>query len=221
MDIRQFSDAVIKGVTGGGPSSAFGLESYFNNPIQRQGQIQAGNNLSRAARLKADNEEKQRKAAAEQQRAKAEFFSDPRNYQKLRKDDGGFAFFDPEGKEIDIDTYAKKTGMRRVDILKDSENPIDQQYISDWSKMNELSQAMYSGDRATISAVEQKYPQMFAGGITPESMMRELVKRYPHIYGVGSYEETWRNRGKPVFQLDVADPLGLNQLGSASSQAGF
>jgi hypothetical protein len=207
--IQQFSQAILNGVGQAAPSSYIPeIANAMRSQFALGGVASAGKGMSAVSSQIADDEEKRRQAARQQQIQALQDKMDPSKYQKLRKDDGGFAFFDPEGKEIDIDTFSKRTGQRRVDVLKDSENPIDQQYIHDWSTMNDVSQALYTGDRTTIEALKGQYPELFSGGVTPQVMAEKLMKQYPHMYGRGSYQESLGNLNKPLFRFRTDDLYG-------------
>lgn len=147
---------------------------------------------------------------------------DPSKYRTVRKDDGGFDFLDPEGNKIDVSTYAKVTGQRLVDILKDSENPIDQEYINDWSNMNTLAQAMYNNDGETVTSFIEQNKNL--KGMKPQDLMMELVRKYPHLYRAGKYSDTLANREKNAFSYNSnfpssgtgAAPTGAGATGSGT-----
>lgn len=178
------------------------LASYFKaaalEPILSSGLRGGAVAGSQAAKTREEQEEAARKARLAELKKKA----DPNNFQKVRKSDGGFAFYDPDGKEISINDYAAVTGQRRVDILADSENPIDQEYITDYANMNELAQAFYNNDQGIIQQFTAANPNL--KDMKPEDFMRELIRKYPHIYGYGgsggdAYQQTLKNRGMRIF----------------------
>lgn len=141
---------------------------------------------------------------------------DPSKYRVQRKDDGGFDFLDPEGNKIDISVYAKVTGQRLVDILKDSENPIDQEYVNDWLNMNTLMQSMYNGDAATVQSFVEQNPKL--KGMKPQDLMMELVRKYPHLYRVGSYGDTLKNRENNAFSYNANFiPTGTDATAGAAA----
>lgn len=216
-DIKQFADAVLKGAGAPTPASYIPqIAQFFQGRFQGAPVARAGAALGGAATLQAQEEEERRKAAEAARIRQIQDQLDPSKYEKRRKDDGGFAFFSPDGKEIDVDTFAKRTGQRRVDVLKDSENPVDQQYIHDWSTMNDITQALWSNDQIAIQGLTQ------AGVIKPnqrpEDLAKKLIEKYPHIYGKGNYEKSFRNLGSPVFKLRVDDPMSW---GGGSGAGGF
>ena len=200
--IQQFSQAVLNGAGQATPSSYIPeIANAMRSKFALGGISQAGKGMGVVASQVADDEEKRREAARKQQLQELQDKMDPSKYQRLRKDDGGYAFFDPTGKEIDIDTYAKRTGIRRVDVLKDSENPIDQQFIYDYDQMNKLNQAIWSGDTASIQEYKAIFPDLFSNGDpTPEQINKRLLERYPHMFGMGNYQKSLSNLGNPVFR---------------------
>ena len=188
MDWKQFVDAVKQGANVGAPSSAI---PELGNAMRGAFRSSALGTASRAmgvtAQQNADDEEKRAAAAREARAREIQDMLDPSKYIKQRKDDGGFAFFDPKGKEIDVDTYAKRTGQRRVDVLADSENPVDLQFIDDYKQMNDLNQAIWRNDTGALAEYKALYPDLFKGGTKPEDLNRKLLEKYPHIFGMGNY----------------------------------
>jgi hypothetical protein len=196
MDSKNFIGAILEGAKDLAPSSNNAAISNFFTPTFRAGAVQrAGRAMDVTSAQDADEEKKRREAARQAEIQKLQDSMDPNKYQKQRKDDGGFAFFDPSGKEIDIHTYAQRTGQRRVDVLKDSENPLDQQYIDDWSQMNDLNQAVWRNDKTAMDT----FPAEFRS-LTPEQINRKLLEKYPHIYGMGNYQKSLSNLGNSVFK---------------------
>lgn len=197
---KQFVDAasVVKAPTNVAPELANFARASFIDPLIKKG-IGASGTLAGVRGNEADaQDEMDRKAKLQSLQDQA----DPNKYQKVRKTDGGFQFLDPSGKEIDINTFAQRTGQRRADILKDSENPVDQEYINDWNNMNELAQAFYNNDTATIQAYQQANPGL--ANRKPADLMSELIRKYPHIYGKGgtggqAYQQTLNNRNMNIF----------------------
>lgn len=214
---KQFVDAAasVQAPTTSIPELAAYSRAAFLDPLTKRG-VQAGGALSGQKAKEADEaDEMARKAKI----AELQDQADPSKYQKVRKTDGGFQFLDPTGKEIDINTFAQRTGQRRVDILKDSENPVDQEYISDWQNMNELAQAFYNNDTATIQAYQAANPNL--ANRKPADLMSELIRKYPHIYGRGgsggqAYQQTLKNRGMSIFSPGGAAGGGISTGGGWS-----
>lgn len=220
-DLKKVSQQFINAanVMGTPQTSIPELSSYFKaavmDPIVSGGLAGGAVAGSQAARTKEEQEE----AARKQRLADLQNKADPENFRKERKADGGYAFYDPEGNEISINDYAAVTGQRRVDILSDSENPVDQEYIRDWQNMNELAQAFYDNDQGVIQQFTQANPNL--KDMKPRDFMSELIKKYPHIYGYGgsggdAYQQTLQNRGMRIFS-----PYGEQSGGGAASTGGW
>lgn len=204
MDWKQYTQAILQGAQADAPASSIPelsqamRGSFRASALERPGKAQEVAANEQAKR----DEEASREAFRKKQQQLADML-DPGKYEKRRKDDGGFAFFDPTGKEIDIDTYAKRTGLRRVDILSDSENPVDLQFIDDYTMMNELNQAAWRNDAATLSEFKSMYPSLFSDkGKAPtiEELNKRMLEKYPHMFGRGQYEISRRNLGSPIFR---------------------
>lgn len=158
--------------------------------------------------------ERQKKAAEEAAKRQA-ILDDPNSYRAIRKEDGGFDFFDPRGKQIDIATYAQKTNQRPADILKTSDNPIDQQYLQDYSYLTDYVSALQNGDKDTVEAMRSK-DSRFAqydntGGI--DKLIQDFKNYYKRYYTTREQDkQAWGQRpGGMIFR----DP-GLADLYSSS-----
>ena len=200
-DLKKVAQAFAAAANIKGPTSYIPEVTSYSQAGSIEGAIKQG--LSGGGALagqRAQEADAADKAAREAQMRSLSDKLDPSKYRRERKADGGFAFFDPSGKEIGIDRYAQVTGLRLADILKDSENPIDQEFVNDWTNMNDLAQAMYNGDTDTINAFIDQNPDL--KGVKPENLMVELIKKYPHLYGRGSYQQTLLNRGMGGFKYN-------------------
>jgi len=215
--LKKFAQAIQQGLPGiTGPSSSYAPElTNYMTADAREGLTKSsvagmGAIAETQGKLADEAEERSRRNRIEELKD----MMDPNKYQKVRKQDGGFDFLDPSGQKIDINTFAQRTGARRVDILKDSENQLDQQYINDWSNANDLAQAAFNGDSDTIAAFTEQNPNL--KGKKPEDILRELIERYPHLYGRGTYADTLsRNGGNPAFRNNP------NYIGASSGGGGF
>lgn len=212
-DLKRIAQQFAEAANISGPSSYIPEVSAYSRAGAIEGAVKgglsAGGTLSGQKAKEADEADAAARKAA---MSKIADKLDPAKYRRERKGDGGFSFFDPEGKEIGIDQYAQVTGARLVDILKDSENPIDQEYISDYANMNDLAQAMYNGDSATAEAFISQNPEL--KGAKVENLMTELIKKYPHLYGRGSYQQTLSNRGAGGFKFNANAITGATSGGT-------
>lgn len=133
-----------------------------------------------AANLQA---QKEAAAAAEKQKAA---LSDPKNFQKIPKSDGGFAFYDPAGKEISAHDYALVTGQPVSKVLADSENPIDVAFNNDYNNLQKYMQAWQNGDKKTIDSIQKQSPEL-AKISNPQDLIKRFYQAYPTVYGLGGF----------------------------------
>ena len=219
--IKQISDSILNavqdpntlGVINSGNSAVDGAFSASQNAsFFDQGSKGIAVGSAQIDQNQRENAAREIKKIKEQQ----DDIKDPSKYKIERKADGGFAFYGPDGKEVGIDNYTKNTGVRAVDILKDSENPIDMQYLDEYDNLRGLIQAVNDGDDTFVAAFQQKNPDL--AGRTPDDYMKAFTARYPHIYGTGTYEDTRRNFGKTLFQR--VDPLATDSGFDLSALAG-
>lgn len=111
--------------------------------------------------------------------------TDPKNYTVKRKEDGGFDFFDPKGQQIDIATYTSKTGQKASDVLKDSENPIDIQYVADKKNLEDLINAIVNKDSAKLDSYKQLAEAEGISDLTkmkPQEVIDQFKKHYERYY---------------------------------------
>lgn len=127
----------------------------------------------------------EQKRAAAAAKAREDAMKDPRNYRVVPKEDGGFDFFDPEGKQVDIATYAKITGQNPVDIIKDSKNPIDIQYVQDYNNLQGFMEAVTSQDTKKVDAYVANEPALEQyrknkGGL--HNLLEQFQQNYQRYY---------------------------------------
>lgn len=215
-ELKRLSQAVLQGAGIETPRTSIPeLAPFFRSSFQLPAVRQGGQAFGTVAGERAEQE---REAAAASRKARVSQLQDmldPSKYEVRRKEDGGFDFFDPTGKQIDINTYTKRTGARRVDILKDSENPIDLQYVHDYSNLQGIMGALYNNDKATLNEVKKRV----GGNVTPEDLSKKLMFRYPHLYGLGSYGETQKYRNQPLFNFDLTNLYSTG--GSSGGRGGW
>lgn len=220
-DLKQFSGAALaflNGANAGQPAATD--NSAVNQYLQAGfGDIAAG--ASQGLGVAANEIAAQEKAAAErarqEQMQKLQDKMDPNKYQQIRKDDGGFEFRDPDGNLIDVSQYSKITGKSRAEILSKSENPLDLQYLNDYSNMQGVIQAINDGDNAKLKTYLRDNKNIDPNS-KPEDIMKELIKKYPHIYGNGSYSQTYQNNGNPLFRAPTTAGLSAGGGGGGISR---
>lgn len=204
-DLKKISQAFVQAASMAGPTSYIPEVTGYNRAGSMENAVKRGISASGAlSGQKAQEADAMDEAARKEAMRKIADKLDPGKYSKQRKADGGFDFIDAEGKKIDVDKYSQITGQRIVDVLKDSENPVDQEYVNDYSNMNDLAQAMYNGDSATIEAFMQQNPDL--KGSKVQDLMTELIRKYPHLYGRGSYQQTLEGMGSGGFKFNGNAP---------------
>lgn len=183
MDQEQLRKAVygakdIGAPTGGDPVVNQAMAHRFSAPV-----VNAASNA--LANQSAMNLQAQKDAAAAAEKQKAAL-SDPKNYQKIPKADGGFAFFDPSGKEISAHDYALVTGQPVSKVLADSENPIDMAFTNDYNNLQKYMQAWQNGDKKTIDSIQKQSPAL-AKITNPQDLIKRFYQAYPTVYGLGGF----------------------------------
>lgn len=200
-DLKKFSEAVLRGMSAAkSQPGVAGISDSVNAGFQtaaRAPMFQGGSAVGGAAGGVARREEEAAEAARRARMAEIQDMLDPSKYRRERKEDGGFAFYDPSGNEIDINTYAQRVGIKRVDAIRDSENPLDLQFMNDYSNMESIMKRAFDGDDVSSILKENNLnPSMRV-----EDLNEQLIRRYPHIFGVGTYEQSRRSLNNPVFKM--------------------
>lgn len=131
-----------------GPELAALFQSTYQLP-QATGAVSAGANIA------AEQVAAAKRAAAEA-KARADDLSDPKKYRRVRKADGGFDFFAPDGSQVDIATLTQRTGTRPLDWIDDSDNPIDKNYIANWKNLNDYMNAVTNQEATKIAVIKAK-----------------------------------------------------------------
>ncbi len=197
---QQFAAAAnVTAPTSSIPELSNYFKAAFMEPIVKQGIAGPGALASQKGQEADQQDEAARQAKMDSLKRQA----DPGNSTRQRKTDGGFAFFDPSGKEIDINTFSQRTGKSRSEILSDSENPVDLAYIDDFKRMREAMQVMYGGDEQEKAAFLESNPEL--RGRRVQDFATDLLNKYPHIYGRGgngaqAYQKTLGNQGRQIFR---------------------
>ena len=184
-DINKLADIAAKGIEAAKVTSSPIMNSpevsNYMAPQLYQSSLEPRNkaeeyNLS--ARVYNQKLEAQRKLQEEQD------MLDPTKYIMRLKEDGGYDFYDPKGNQIDIATYSKATNQRPVDIVKDSQNPIDIQYAQDWTGLQKYVQAILDGDKTTITEMQTQDPELkqYSGKGDLDKLMQRFKQHYQRYY---------------------------------------
>lgn len=215
-ELKRFSQAVLSGIQGANTNAGTGNAMINAYTAPEFGSILAnqGSGIGTMASSVANAQEKAAEQARQAALQKAKDKIDPSKYTVVRKDDGGFDFFDPDGNAVDVKQYAAVTGKTPAEILADSDNPFDRQFVNDYSNARTLVDAIQQGDTDTINSFTASDQSI--SNMKPEDLMKELVRRYPNIYGKSSYGDAFRTSyGKPIFKM--ASLGGTTSTGSSST----
>lgn len=109
---------------------------------------------------------------------------DPNRYSQLPKDDGGYTFLDPEGKEISAHDYARVTGKSVDSILADSENPIDMGFLEDYNNLRDFLSAVQNNDEETRDAIMAENPELKNFENDIPGLIKQFQNHYPTVYGL-------------------------------------
>lgn len=115
--------------------------------------------------------------------------TEPRNYKRVKKSDGGYDFFDKDGKPVDIATLTQRTGTKPSEWIDDSENPIDIQYREDYNNLQDYASAVLSGNRKKVDAYRKSEPGLsrYDGRSGIDNLMREFQSSYKRYYVPSAY----------------------------------
>lgn len=119
---------------------------------------------------------------------------DPSKYKQVLKADGGYDFFDPLGRKINIQQYSQATGKQPKEVLSKSENSLDKQYLSDHKQTQDVVNALMNSDGSYFKKLQKSDPQEFdavqavikqSGSNNAEAAQNialQFQKLYPNIY---------------------------------------
>lgn len=194
-----------------------------------QGQGDAGaratGSLGVAAGQQADNELEARKAAAEkakqalaEQESEIKRLSDPKNYQAVINDAGGYDFYNPDGQKISPVDYAKATNQHITDLYKNSQDPNDKDFTEDYNKVLEIGKIIQSGDKKARDKFFQQNPdwkQAF-GNSSYNDIVKSLRDQYPGYFR--SDQELTRQDNYQNKTLNTSTPDQRNWVGKVTDQ---
>lgn len=205
-NLGKFRTAILQGARPKSsiPELSRAMESAFALPGSEAGaRAIAGGSAAIAAEQEAAAEaaRRAREAEIQDQIRKEQDKVDPSKYYSLRNDQGGYDFFDPEGKKINVHDYAMITGQRVDQILADSENPLDIQFVEDYGTMRKIMNAYANRDVEALNQLKQADPELYqniqnAG--SPAELSRRFMDYYPDYFG--------RRGGEPAKLQDRFTP---------------
>lgn len=148
-----------------------------------------------------DYDEKMAAAARAEAQAQAQAKIDelnPKNFRMEPADDGGYNFYDGKGDKISVYDYARATGARPEELLKDSNNPNDQKFVRDHAVVQSLVNAMVNQDTQAIGVLRSQYMYTDDQGNkvdpigtmldqyrnkTPQDMIKDFRNHWGSMYG--------------------------------------
>jgi hypothetical protein len=149
----------------------------------------------------------QEEAAAFEEKRKAAML-DPNKYQKLPKEDGGYAFLDPQGNEISAHDYSRVTGQSLDSVLADSENPIDIGFQEDYNNLRDFLSAVQNNDKETVDAIMAENPELNNYKDDIPALIKQFQNHYPTVYGLK------QNGNQPVNRTYVpSTKIATSKLG--------
>lgn len=152
--------------------------------------------------------------AAAEAKAKEEDLADPKKYRRVKKSDGGYDFFAPDGSQVDIATLTQRTQTKARDWVDDSENPIDIQYLEESKNLNDYIKAKLTKNEKVYQAYEEANPELKQyqdkGGV--DRLINQFKQRYERYYVPRSVNpNAWGTRpsDNPLIPSRNVDPYDL------------
>ncbi len=184
MDINALAQEVAKGIQqaqsaspiGGAPEIAAASASGLYNI----GQNVAASGPDYNASVQVAND----KAAQEAQLKAKQAEMDISKYKIVRKNDGGFDFFDPNGNQVDIATVAAKTGSNAADLVRNSIRPQDIQFNNDYKNLQDYISAVLNNDTATVEKYQAQDASLksYSGKGGLDRLIQDFQKHYQSYY---------------------------------------
>lgn len=129
------------------------------------------------------NQKAAEKAALEAAAQKQKDLADPSKYQQLPKPDGGYVFLDPTGKEISAFDYSRVTGQDPSKVLSQSQNPIDQGFVNDYTNLQDFMTAIRNNDTTSVDAAIKANPQLENYRQDLPGLIDKFKQHYPTVFG--------------------------------------
>lgn len=136
--------------------------------------------------------------------------NDPSKYRKEIASDGGYEFFDPQGNKIDVKQYSAATGQHITDVLKNSQNPEDQQFVSNYKNVLSLTKIYNDGSKDEFNKFMKTNPDAKKDydllqkslGHTPSSgdVITALRQSYPQFFNTAQPTTIQGNRNGNFLQ---------------------
>lgn len=112
--------------------------------------------------------------------------TDPAKYQKVKRADGGFDFFNPKGEKISAGEFAQVQGKSIADLFSDSDNLYEIEFKNDYEQWKKLGEAWQKGDTKQIEKLLEQNPdelKAFKKGQTFEEFTKKFIDSYGDLFG--------------------------------------
>ena len=171
----------------------FGMDQSRTGAIKATGEA---TDINRAADVSSANALQAKQAELKVAQQQAQDLQDPGKYEKVRNaQSGGFDFFDPLGNKVTLSQYSKVTQKRRDEVLKDSLDVKDLQYLQEHFnledymniKVRSKSNALAPEDQEFIDTVEEQNPDLKS--IPLNDIIKKFRSRYSGYYDQGTSEQ--------------------------------
>jgi hypothetical protein len=188
------------------PTSPLGSFPELSQLYQSSFQLPQATGAANILTNQAQQQVAEAKAAAAAKKDKSK-------YQRVKKKDGGFAFYDPDGNEISAYDFANATDTNPTDALKDSENPIDIGYQQDYKNLQDYMSAKLNSKQDEESAkiaqdIEARVKEAHGidlSSLNPQQLIDQFKQAYPTVYG-------GKKAGVPVGQTLVPRRPSSSQI---------
>lgn len=175
---------------------------------------------------KAANAAKNQQLQDEAQKIKDSI--DPNKVRMAPSENGGYEFFDGNGQKIDINKFSLIVGKRPDQILADSEDPKDQQFVRDYSTMRDIASAWVNNDQDTLAkyranpaniykddqgVIHNKFDDFMSQYKTPADMVNGFKQFYGNYYGGQTAEAPAQMSTPQAF--NGATPPGVDKNNAA------
>lgn len=205
MDGQQ--NAPLPGPESSIPELTAANRAAFNEGLVNQ-QAQAGMQQDQA---RIDQQEQAARIEAEK--------NDPNNYRIVRTATGGMRFIDPTGQEVSVDEYARVAGETPAGVLRDSEDPQDQQFVQDYENLQTTINALYNEDTGTLQQIQKRDPEAFSVlqdytqkrgnlGDAADDMMSDFMDYYGSYYGQNQNQPGPNEPFAPEFARNIGPSAG-------------
>lgn len=156
----------------------------------------------RAAEAEAEIKLKQQMDQRDAERAR----QNPKNYQRILNDAGGYTYVDGEGKPISVNEYARANNISIPEALKGSADPSDIDFTKDYEDTMKLGQIVATGNKKELDKFYEDRPGLKAymndNGIkTYSEYVQRFRSAYPDRFSQAQANATATRTVSPNFNI--------------------